>query len=140
MPGIAVLTTLLNTVLLLHRLVLLPRVFPLQPHVLRHRGRGGHGGRGGRGGLVEGDLAVLQELVILQLHVRVVPVLGPAPAPAPADGGRGEGEAGLVVAYRVSVLGGEADGDHGRARVLLLPAHPGGHRDTEPSGHSHRAP
>ena len=132
MPGIAVLTTLLNTVLLLHRLVLLPRVFPLQPHVLRHRGHGGHGG------LVEGDLAVLQELVILQLHVRVVPVLGPAPAPA--DGGRGEGEAGLVVAYRVSVLGGEADGDHGRARVLLLPAHPGGHRDTEPSGHSHRAP
>ena len=133
MPGIAVLTTLLNTVLLLHRLVLLPRVFP-QPHVLRHRGHGGHGG----GGLVEGDLAVLQELVILQLHVRVVSVLGPAPAPA--DGGRGEGEAGLVVAYRVSVLGGEADGDHGRARVLLLPAHPGGHRDTEPSGHSHRAP
>ena len=129
MPGIAVLTTVLNTVLLLHGLVLLPRVFP-QPHVLRHRGRGG--------GLVEGDLAVLQELVILQLHVRVVSVLGPAPAPA--DGGRGEGEAGLVVAYRVSVLGGEADGDHGRARVLLLPAHPGGHRDTEPSGHSHRAP
>ena len=136
MPGIAVLTTLLNTVLLLHGLVLLPRVFPLQPHVLRHRGHGGDGGRGG--GLVEGDLAVLQEVVILQLHVRVVAVLGPAPAPA--DGGRGEGEAGLVVAYRVSVLGGEADGDHGRARVLLLPAHPGGHRDTEPSGHSHRAP
>ena len=65
MPGIAVLTTLLNTVLLLHTLILLPRVFPPQPHVLRHRGHRGHGGRGG-GGLVEGDLAVLQEVVILQ--------------------------------------------------------------------------
>ena len=65
MPGIAVLTTLLNTVLLLHTLILLPRVFPPQPHVLRHRGHGRDGGRGG-GGLVEGDLAVLQEVVILQ--------------------------------------------------------------------------